>query len=326
MSAVEDFLQRVDRAQQRHSPAALVVGVVKKFGDDRGGQLAALITYYGFVALIPLLLLLSTALGFALHGHPEAQRRVVDSALADFPVIGGQLRENVHSLSGSALAVTIGVLGLLYGALGIAQILQHAMAQVWNIPGVRRPGYFPRLLRSLLLFAVLGTGLVLATGAATLVGTTLGGDAARAGALVLSLVVNTALCLACFRVLTPPDVPTRSLLPGCLLAGPMFTVLQTFGALLVSHQLRHTSQVYGFFATVIGLLSWLYLASQITLYAAETNVVLARGLWPRSLLQRPLTMPDQEVLESLARQEERRPEQHVDVVFTDEQDDRPRHD
>ncbi|WP_354637971.1 YhjD/YihY/BrkB family envelope integrity protein [Kitasatospora camelliae] len=318
MNAVERTLRGLDRFQQRHTGPAVVVGVVKKFGDDRGGHLAALITYYGFVSLIPLLLLLSTALGFVLQDHPGVQDAVVDSALADFPVIGDQLRQNIHSVGGSGLALAVALLGLLYGALGIAQILQFAMAQVWNVPEVRRPGYLPRLLRGLLLFSVLGTGLLLATGAAALVGTTLGGEAARAGALLLSAALNIGLCLACFRILTPKDVPTKALLPGCWLAGPLFALLQTFGALLVTHQLRHASQIYGFFATVIGLLSWLLLAAAITVYAAETNVVLKRGLWPRSLLQPPLTHPDQEVLESLARQEERRPEQRVDVVFTDE--------
>ncbi|MFG2919480.1 YihY/virulence factor BrkB family protein [Kitasatospora sp. NPDC048298] len=318
MNPIERGLRAVDRFQQRHRAPGLVIGVVRKYGDDRGGLLSALITYYGFVALIPLLLLLSTALGFVLHGHPGAQHAVLDSALADFPIIGDQLRRNVHSLQGSGLALLIGALGLLYGALGIAQVLQHAMAEVWNVPGVKRPGYWPRLARSMLLFAVLGSGLVLGTAAASLVGGTLAGPAARVEGLVVSALVNAALCLACFRVLTPHEVPLRSLWPGCALAGPLFTVLQATGSLLVAHELRHASQVYGFFATVIGLLFWLYLAAQVTVYAAEVNVVLVRRLWPRSLLQPPLTEADVAVLSSVARQEERRPEQRVDVFFHDE--------
>ncbi|MER7757887.1 YihY/virulence factor BrkB family protein [Kitasatospora sp. NPDC097643] len=321
MNPVERTLRTLDAYQQRHRVPGLAVGVVKKYGDDRGGLLAALIAYYGFVALIPLLLLLSTALGFVLHGHPGAQRAVVDSALADFPIIGDQLRQNVHSLQGSGLALAIGMLGLLYGALGIAQVLQHAMAEIWNVPGVHRPGYWPRLGRSLLLFAILAAGLLLATAAAALVGTALAGLPARVGGLLVSALLNAALCLLCFRVLTPKEVPTRALWPGCALAGPLFTLLQAFGAVLVAHELRHAGQVYGFFATVIGLLFWLYLAAQITVYAAETNVVLARRLWPRSILQPPLTDADEEVLSSVARQEERRPEQHVDVSFHDEDEE-----
>ncbi|MFD4531987.1 YihY/virulence factor BrkB family protein [Kitasatospora sp. NPDC058397] len=317
MNPIEQGLRAVDRFQQHRRVPAVVIGVLRKYGDDRGGLLSALITYYGFVALIPLLLLLSTVLGFVLHGHPGAQQSVLNSALADFPIIGDQLRQNVHSLQGSGLALAIGALGLLYGALGITQVLQHAMAEVWNVPGVQRPGYWPRLARGLLLFTVLAAGLVLGTAAASLVGSALGGVPARVGGLLVSALLNTALCLACFRVLTPREIPTRALLPGCVVAGPLFTVLQAFGSLLVTHELRHAGQVYGFFATVIGLLSWLYLAAQITVYAAEANAVLARRLWPRSLLQPPLTAADEKVLSSVARQEERRPEQHVEVSFHD---------
>ncbi|TQF01155.1 YihY/virulence factor BrkB family protein [Kitasatospora acidiphila] len=315
MNPLERTVCALDRAQQRHPAPAVVFGVVKKYGDDRGGYLAALITYYGFLSLLPLMLLLSTALGFVLNAHPGAQQAVVNSALADFPIIGSQLRENVHSVQGNGLALAVGVLGLLYGSLGVAQALQHAMAQIWNVPGSRRPGYLPRLARSLLLFVTLGSGLLASTAAAALIATAVGGVPARIGALVLSVLLNVALFLACFRILTPKDIGLRALLPGCLLAGPLWTALQAFGGLLVTHQLRHATQIYGFFATVIGLLAWLYLGAQLTVYAAEVNVVLARRLWPRSMVQPPLTVKDEQVLAAIARQEERSPEQHVDVDF-----------
>ncbi|MCC9305755.1 YihY/virulence factor BrkB family protein [Kitasatospora sp. RB6PN24] len=317
MNVVERLVRAVDRAQQRMTVPGFVVGVVKKYGDDRGGQLAVLITYFGFMSLIPLLLLLSTALGFVLHGHPGAQQAVVNSALADFPIIGNQLRQNVHSVQGSGLALGIGLLGLLYGALGVTQTLQFAMAQVWNVPGRRRPGYFPRLGRGLLLFVILGTGLLLSTAAAQLTISTVGGPAAAVGGLVLSALLNTGLFLVCFRTLTPRDVPWRRLVPGCLFAGPLWTILQALGGALVAHQLRHADQIYGFFGTVIGLLSWLFIGAQLTVYAAEMNVVLARRLWPRSLVQPPLTGADRKVLEAIARQEARRPEQDVRVRFKD---------
>ncbi|TQF01895.1 YihY/virulence factor BrkB family protein [Kitasatospora acidiphila] len=317
MNVFERAVRALDRAQQRSTAPAFAVAVVRKYGDDRGGQLAVLITYFGFVSLIPLLLLLSTALGFALHGHPDAQRAVLDSALADFPIIGSQLRQNVHSVQGNGLAVAIGVLGLLYGALGVAQTLQFAMAQVWNVPGRRRPGYLPRLGRGLLLFVILGSGLAVSTAAAQLTVATVGGPAAGVGGLVLSALLNTGLYLVCFRTLTPRDVTWRRLVPGCLFAGPGWTVLQALGGALVAHQLRHADQIYGFFGTVIGLLSWLYLGAVLTVYAAETNVVLARRLWPRSLIQPPLTGADRKVLTAIARQEERRPEQDIRVRFND---------
>ena len=63
MNVAERLVRRVDRAQQGVRPLAFAVGVFKKFGDDRGGSLAALLTFYGFLSLFPLLLLLVTILG-----------------------------------------------------------------------------------------------------------------------------------------------------------------------------------------------------------------------------------------------------------------------
>ncbi|PWI44977.1 YihY/virulence factor BrkB family protein [Streptomyces sp. ICBB 8177] len=318
MKSLEGVLRGADSWQQRHRLPGFIVGVVKKFGDDRGGQLAALITYYGFAALFPLLLLLVTLLGYVLRDNPSLQSRVLGSALADFPVIGDQLRGNVHSLTGSTLAVVIGCLGLLYGSLGIAQTLQFTMAQVWNIPGVRRPGYLPRLVRSVGLIAVLGLGLIVSSVGTGLVTDLTPGPAATIGTLIVSVLLNCALYLACFRILTPKQVPWRWLLRGCLAAGPLWTLLQAFGGLLVAHQLRHANQVYGLFGTVLGLLSWIYLGAQLTVYAAESNVVHHRHLWPRALLQPPLTQADRRVLDDIAEQEERRPEQHVESHFHDD--------
>ncbi|WP_441248115.1 YihY/virulence factor BrkB family protein [Kitasatospora sp. McL0602] len=315
MNAAERTVRALDRMQQRRTAPGFVVGVVRKYGDDRGGLLAALITYYAFTAVFPLLLLLTTILGYVLHDSPGAQHAVLNSALADFPIIGSQLSQNVSSLQGSGLALVVGLVGLLYGSLGVTQVLQFAMAQVWAVPGVRRPGFLPRLGRGLLLLGVLGLGLVLSAAGAAVVGGVAGGGIGRVLGLLGSAVLNIGLFLVSFRILTPAQADTRSLLPGCLLAGPAWTALQAFGGYLVTHELRHATAVFGFFGTVLGLLWWLYLSAQVTVYAAEVNVVRARRLWPRSLLQPPLTAADQQVLDAIAEQEERRPEQRVSSRF-----------
>jgi Virulence factor BrkB len=136
--------------------------------------------------------------------------------------------------------------------------------------------------------------------------------------VIVSLALNVAISLAAFRLLTPGGVSTRALLPGAILLGAAWSVLQLVGGYLVSHKLQQTSEIYGLFAIVLGLMFWLYLAAQISLYAAELNVVLARRLYPRSITQPPLTDSDRRALRYLAQQEERRPEQRVRVVFLDE--------
>jgi uncharacterized BrkB/YihY/UPF0761 family membrane protein len=163
---------------------------------------------------------------------------------------------------------------------------------------------------------VFGLGVVATTALAALA--SLGGHSLLVGLanLAASAAVNAALFLVAFRVLTPRQVPTGQLLVGAVVAGVLFTLLQAVGGYLVGHNLKHAQAVYGFFAVVLGLMSWLFLSAQVTLYGAEVNVVRARRLWPRSILQPPLTDADQRALIDLARQEERRPEQAINVQFT----------
>jgi inner membrane protein YhjD len=308
-------LDRIDAWQQRHRASAFVVGVVKKYGDDRGSQLAALITYYGFLAMFPLLLVFVTVLGYVAHGDPGLRRDLLDTALADFPVVGQELRRNVGALGGNGLALVVGLLALVWGSLGVAQVSQHAMAQVWNVPGVRRPGFGSRLLRSLLVLVVLALAVVGTTALTTIATLVPGGSAMPIVSTGLVVVLNIALTWLAFRVLTPAEVATRDLLPGAVLGGIAWTALQALGGWLVARQLQHSSELYGTFGVVLGLLFFLYLAAQIMVYSAEVNVVRARRLVPRSLAPPPLTDADEIVLADVAEAERRRPEQDVEVTF-----------
>jgi YihY family inner membrane protein len=322
MAPIERLVRRIDARQQRTPVLAFPFAVVKKFGDDRAGGLAALMAYYGFVALFPLLLLLVTFLGLALRGNEELQRRVLQSALSDFPIIGDQLRNNIHSLRLSGFGLAIGILGLVWGSLGVTQAAQHAMAQIWNVEGKDRPPFFSRFARGLLFLGLLGLDIGLIA-VATQLGS-VGPDHAlwlRIINLAVATMLNVGVFVVAFRLLTPKQIELRELAPGAMMAGVAFSGLQIGGTYLITHQLQHTSQVYGFFAIVLGLLSWLFLSAEVTLYAAEVNVVRARRLWPRSIVQPPLTEPDREVLRGIVEQEIRRPEQRVEVGF-DERDDR----
>jgi YihY family inner membrane protein len=311
---VERVLRSIDGWQQRSRVAGPAFGVVRKFGDDRGPSLAALLTYYGFMSLFPLLLVFTTLLGFI--GNQHLEESVLGATLHQFPVVGQQIGKGVaHPLRGSGVALVVGLLGLVYGSLGVTQVAQRAMADVWNVPNVVRPGFFPRLGRSLafLLVLVVGVGLTAAASALT---TGSGHSVAlRTLAGALGVVVDIAIYAAAFRVLTPRQVPTHLLWPGAVLGGIAYSILLAAGTALVQHQLRHAEALYGQFGFVLGLIGWLYLVAQVTIYAAELNVVWARRLWPRSILQPPLTKADERVLGAIARQEERRPEQTVEVGF-----------
>src|SRR5262249_50884960 len=164
VNPAERTVRAVDGLQQRHAWIAFVFAIVKKYGDDRGPQLAVLLTYYGFMSLFPLLLIFTTILGFI--GNEHIEHSVVGTTLAQFPVFGQQIgKDAAHPLTGSGVGLAIGLVLLFYGTLGLAQAAQHAMAQLWNVPGVVRPGFFPRLARSLMFFSVLAAGMVVSTAA-----------------------------------------------------------------------------------------------------------------------------------------------------------------
>ena len=309
------IVERVDRAQQRHTVTAFPVGVVKKFGDDRGGHLAALITYYGFLSMFPLLLILVTTLGFFLHDNASLRNDLLDSALADFPIIGKQLEQNVQALGGNGFALAVGFVGLVWGSFGVAQAAQHAMAEAWNVPVRQRPSFGARLARALLIIVVLAIAVVATTGLTAAAALVPQSALVVVLSVTLTVAINIALYAAAFRVLTPKQVGTRHLWPGAVIGGIAWTALQALGGWLVARQLRHTSELYGFFGIVLGLLFFLFLAAQIMVYAAEVNVVRARKLYPRSLIPPPLTPADEQALTDRARTEERVPEQRVDVRF-----------
>lgn len=307
------LIRRVDAVQRRHRPLAFLFGVVKKFGDDRGGALGAQLTYYGFLSIFPLLLVLTTILGYI--GNRALSDSVIGSALSQFPVFGEQIGKDVsRPLSGSGLGLVVGLLVLLYGALGSTQAAQHAMAQVWNVPAVDRPGFLPRLGRGLAVFAALGIGVLISTVLSGLMTANGSWFAARAVGVLLLAGLNVALYLAAFRFLTPRSIPPADLVPGAVLGGIAYTVLLTIGTALVQHQLRHAEAVYGQFGFVLGLIGYLALVCQLSLYAAELNVVRARRLWPRGMTE-PLTDADRRVLRDLVHQERRTAAELVSVAF-----------
>jgi YihY family inner membrane protein len=282
MNGVERLLGSVDRVQQRSRWLGFPLAVMGKFRDDHGGALTTVIAYNAFFALFPLLLVVVTVLGFLLGRDSGFQQRLLGSAVADFPIIGNQVQDNIHGLRGSGIGLVVGFSAFAWGARGLTQVAQHAMAEIWNIPGRQRPGFWARQLRGLLLLVVFAVGL----GAVSVL-TWLGSYGGKAVAvalanLVAAAAVNVGLFLLAFRVLTPRQIPARQLLAGAVVAGVAWQVLQAVGGYLVGHYLRHTSQVYGVFAIVLGLLFWLYLGARLTLYAAEVNVVAARRLWPRA--------------------------------------------
>jgi membrane protein len=306
-----------DRFQQRHRWLGFPLAVLQKYADDQGGYLAATITYYGFFAIFPLLLVLTTVLGFVLQHHHHLEQRIVNSALGQFPVIGPQLSRG--SLHGSALALGLGLAAALWAGMGVFLAAQNAMNHLWGVPFKRRPDPLHARGRALLLLVLLGGGALAATILAAL--TTVGarfGLTWKIGSLALSTALNIGLFWLGFRLLTAREVSWRQLRGGAVAAGLLYELLQILGGYYVGHTLKHASNLYGTFGLVIGLLSWIYLSAHITLLAAEANVVATRKLWPRSfslMIEQPATQADKRALTQRGNVEERRQDETVNIDF-----------
>jgi YihY family inner membrane protein len=311
-----DFMgpvRRFDAYQHDHRSLAVPVAVVKKFGDDQGGNLAALVAYFAFFSLFPLLLVFTTILGFVLHNNPSAQQSVEKSVLHQLPIIGDQIQ--LHSLKGSVVALVIGLVTSLLAGLGVTSAAQNAMDRVWAVPFKERPNFLQSRIRGLALLAFLGLLFIISTAASGIVSGGFGGIGDLVVGYVIALTVNFALFFAAFRAMTASVIPNRDLRVGTIVAGVLWTILQALGGYFIAHVLNKQSDAGNTFGLVIALLVWLHLGAQVLIYSAEINVVVTRRLWPRSFFGPPESPADKRTLRALAKVEERSDQQHIDVEF-----------
>ncbi|MDE3204486.1 MAG: YihY/virulence factor BrkB family protein [Acidobacteriota bacterium] len=308
---MDRFIDRIDAAQRRWKFTSFAWGVQKKYSDDRGGYLAALVTYYGFLSIFPLLLAAFTVIAYVLHGDRSAAASL-QAHIRSYPVID-QIAPGLSkgTLNGSPVALVIGVLGLIWGSQGLAQAAQFTMQEAWNVPNRERPGFVPRTLKSFGWYAVFGFGALIATFI-----TSLGRALSWAGGDILSTLASMLFDVVIFSVsfwtLTPSGIAVKDLLPGAAVAGVMWAVLTGVGVSLTGH-LAHANPMYGSFAAVLGLLALIYLNARITIYCVEANVVRRHHLWPRSLTDRNLTAADRRQLDDLAAKEERVEREQITV-------------
>ena len=298
MNKMERAFRAADALQQRHAWLAVPVAVWKKFGDDQAGNLAALIAYSALVAIFPLLLVLVTVLDIVLKNNPDLKQKVLN-ALDKYPAIG-LVEGSIGRLNQTGIALVIGLVGTFIGSLGVANSVQNALNSVWEIPFARRPGFPWSWLRSAALIIVIGLGFIATTilsGFAAATGRSYLGAASTVLAFAVSLVLNFGLIWLAFRLGTAKEITWRQLWLGAAISAVIWQILQAFGGYFISHQLAHATPLYGTFALVLGLIAWLYLQAQLTLYAIEVNVVQSYRLWPRSLAPPPYTEQDRRAFE-----------------------------
>ncbi len=279
---------KIDAFQRRHAVLGFPIAVVYKFFDDQGNFMAATLTYYAFVAIFPLLLLASSIFGFVLQGDPALKKRALDSALAQFPIIGDQLGRP-EGLTGSTTTVIVGALAALYGALGLGQSIQNVLNTVWAVPRNSRPNPFLMRVRSLLLLTTAGLAvLALSIFSAIFSNTEMLGarlEGLLRWLLLLGTVVLVAGGLSLLFALASAQVHRwHRAIPGAVVVAVLWQALQYGGTVYATRVLGETTSMNQTFGLVLGLVGLIFLAAIIGVLGLEVNVVLARRLWPRALL------------------------------------------
>ena len=289
--------ERIDSAQQRSHRASIAVATYKKFSQDQSTNLAATIAFWAFFSIFPLLLVAVTVLGWVL---PTSDKNEVLVRIAEmFPLLEAR---SIRGLTGSTWALLLGALTTLWSGLGVVSAIETAFNSIWEVPRDLRPNKLREIPRSLRVLATIGLGLVLTTLLSSFITSSANGVnlgvAGHIGGYVIAAALDVGLVIAAFRLLPALQLSIRDVLPGALLTGVVFFLLQELSAFIISRHLKNAQSTYGHFATVITILWWFYLQSIVTLLGAQLNVVLKQRLYPRSLFGPPRTEPDLRALQA----------------------------
>jgi membrane protein len=300
-----------DCLQRRHGVLGFPYAVVKKYGDDEGGRQAALITYYGFLSIFPLLLLGVAVVSRVLAENPDLRQRLITAIVP--PALRSTVEHSAASLPTSTVPFIVGLIGLLFSGTGVVFSAYQTLNHIAAVPNRLRAGFVSRYIRVLVMLATLLLGAVM-VGALTVVVTALPdlpGVERAAAALGSAMVVFAVLLLGAKLLLTRP-APVRALWPAAVLGAVAVTLVLNLGAALLARAVSKAGPVYGSFATVAGIFGVLYLVSQALVYSAEVAAVRHARLWPRGLdLNRPTTA-DARALALLAREQERIPAARIE--------------
>lgn len=304
------LLDQLDQTQRRSKPLSVTLATVKKFSEDQSTGLASMIAFWAFFSLFPLLLVAVTVLDLVL---PASDKNSVLTRVADmFPLLDTR---SIGGLTGSWWPILLGSFTALWSGISVIGTMQTAFNSVWEVPQYDRPGKVKQIVRSLVVLATIGVGLVLSTFVSSFITSSANGVhlgvAGHVGGYVLSVVLDVVLVVATFRILTEREVTLRDVLPGGILAGVTFFVLQELSAFIISRHLKSAQGTYGHFAVVITILWWFYLQSMITLFGAQLNVVLKDRLYPRSLVKGSQTDADRRALQAYAAERAYHPEEQV---------------
>ncbi len=290
-NATQSFIEKLDRYQQKHKSAGLPFAVIKKYSEDQSGRWAAMFAYYSFLALFPLLLVLTTTLKLLIHNNSHLSSQVIHGALTYFPDFGHDLQQNIHGIGKTGIALVIGLLLTIFGARGVADVLRTSLDHIWQVPRGKRIGFPRSIFRSLGIVVIGGTGLLIAPIAADYALVFGNNDLSRFLSIIVTLIVLFLVIILVIKMSLSLSMPFRQIWVGAAIAAVCLEILQLLGSYIVGRELKNLDSLYGTFAIVLGLLYWLYLQAQVLFYVFEFDSVRVFRLSPRSM-RPPMTDAD----------------------------------
>lgn len=310
---VPKIVDAIDTFQRRQTLVGFPYAVLKKFGDDQASYQAAILTYYSFLSIFPLLLVATTVIQLVAQHNLALQTRLSHTLTARLPLLGAQLQQSIHASNKTGIALVVGLLLTTYGAKGVADAFQNTLNSIWQVPKVHRVGFPKSPLKSLSIIALGGLGLVLSAFLSSLATSQGKAWIYAVFAFIVGYVIIMCTLLVVIRLGLSIKIRLKDALFVAALAAFGLQIVQLLGGYLVQHQLTNTRSLYGSFAIVLGLLFWLYIQAEIVIYVIEASTVLSLKLWPRALNANRLTPEDHRAYQLYAKRERYNPKEHVKV-------------
>lgn len=303
MNIIQRVISAADKHQQTHRLSGFTYAIIRKYGDDQAGYLAALIAYYAFISLFPLLIVATSAIQILTKDNAALRDRFLENATSYFPGMQQTIVDSINTPSKSGVALLVALLVTFYGARGVALVIIHAQNHMWAVARPKRTGFPKSLLR--------GFGVLLWGGIGLVAAAALTGYAAASHPWPMRLLLGIGgylvLTVTFWGIYTFASSARRhpaSNVLGSMLAAAGLLVLQILGGYIISYQLRNQTGLSAQFALVLVMLFWLYLQAQVFLYAAELNVVRAYKLWPRAINPNPPLPADKKAYSLYRRRED----------------------
>lgn len=255
----------------------------RKFAAEAGPMIAAAVSFYSLLTLLPLLLLAVAALGYVLQSSDKAYSYVMtffNSIVPTSTFVGEVLQGLVRA---RGVIGWVGILSLLWSGSQFFVTLQTALDGIWGAE--KRTGYIRTRVKALVMVAVFGLLLVTSVAGSSAIDfvnrSSLGRYTAVSELLivlahVVSVVSAIGMFLTAYKLVPDTDVRWLPAISGAVFAGITWVIAKELYRLYLSH-FANFSNLYGSLGSIIILILWIYYSSVIMIFGAELACVVERG-------------------------------------------------